>query len=113
MGGKNSKIENWACDENCALHTKIVHTLRHFLAISKRLEYSQNYLNIFLATKNLSKKDQYLTAIKCFLTRTSISAKKYTILAIFLIFDQSFRHSKQMRYMNLEATCQHTHTKYS
>ena len=42
MGGKNSKIENWACDENCALHTKIVHTLGHLLAISKRLRYSQN-----------------------------------------------------------------------
>ena len=59
LGGKNSKIENWACDENCALHTKIVHTLGHLLAISKRLRYSQNYLRIFLA-KNLSKKDKSL-----------------------------------------------------
>ena len=59
MGGKNSKIEKWACDENCALHTKIVHTLGHFLAMSKRLGYSQNYLRIFLA-KNLSKKDKFL-----------------------------------------------------
>ena len=86
--------------------------------MSKRLGYSQNYLRIFLA-KNLSKKDKSLAKKRpifdsykmFFKTRTSISAKKQTILALFLTFDQSFRRSKKLRYyMYLEATCQHTHT---